>query len=1026
MAIMATHFSRLFGFFHSTQGGRVITRQKMTYCAVCLIVFGMLFIICPATHAVAQEVDQTYRGRRIDLTDFAGHRSSCGPYDFTTDAFPLQISNVRFNGPADSLANIAVEIDGDGIDNDGDGFSDCSDPEGYLAVDSNIGTPDRVSDMIGSLEDKVDFGFRHWSAAAGDPIGDDRDLDDSMGAHRAANTGGRILEVSIFGGTTEWDFNVSQPGYYILSLFGWWRDTRAYYLDGNQWQPLPQPSGHFAQYYLVRLSQPAARFKLENGYHFHAQIFKVGTDPFSGSAPDPLHPRLYFKPGDIQHLKDRIEDVAVLGNPTDSYRHFLLNGWGSASFYLAADFSSWQDLADPRTFSNGLSYLALAYVLTDNTDFAGKLIEMMLLAASWDSGWGRDRSVLKNGEMLAGMAIAYDLVYHYLTPYQRDIIRRALDRECRYLWVKSLNAEHYGDGEYWWASEKSNNWAAVVHGGLGVAGLALLNESKYAQDYVDQAVKISKRFMDTNFDADGAYQESFMYYEYALEYLMIFVEALKNVSGIDLYRYNNEVIQKSTTWHLYGVEPSKASMTPFDNDTENGFVTSPYLLAVASAYDDPLIMWHWNNIAGLHRNRAVLSSLNMGGTTHLVPLVLLWYDDTVAQTPPGGKLPLGAVWPDFGRAVSLTGFEAGDGIHFALQSGVGGFHGNHQDQGSFFLSAYGERLVGEGGVYNFEDSKYHNIIMIDGTGQGTPDLEQPQRAGIAGFLHSDLVDYIEADTTHAYAYKRGNPVQKASRQVLFVRPTDTTAAYFVILDQVEKGDGRPHNYEFLLHSTKGNPIKASAGNRFRIDGVQAGLEVFFAQPAAISSSIDTEHDVPVLKAAAASAQFEGLFFTLLFPTSAQHTLPAIRATETSQASVMHVGDDIILFNKTGSSITYQNLKTDGQIAIIRENQNLAFAAVFQATELTYNQIDYVRTDIITNMVFGVSEDSYHLTIGNESIEKSNSAATVTLGGLVPRGTYPLTDNGIDPGCFIASETGFFSLETVLNQKHVYKIDSIAQ
>ena len=117
-------------------------------------------------------------------------------------------------------------------------------------------------------------------------------------------------------------------------------------------------------------------------------------------------------------------------------------------------------------------------------------------------------------------------------------------------------------------------------------------------------------------------------------------------------------------------------MTPFDNDTENGFVASPYLLAVASAYDDPLIMWHWNNSVGQHRNRTVLPSLNMGGTTHLVPLVLLWYDDTVAQTPPGGRLPLGAVWPDFGRAVALTGFESGDGIHFALQSGVGGFHGN--------------------------------------------------------------------------------------------------------------------------------------------------------------------------------------------------------------------------------------------------------------------------------------------------------------------------------------------------------------
>jgi hypothetical protein len=334
--------------------------------------------------------------------------------------------------------------------------------------------------------------------------------------------------------------------------------------------------------------------------------------------------------------------------------------------------------------------------------------------------------------------------------------------------------------------------------------------------------------------------------------------------------------------------------------------------------------------------------------------------------------------------------------------------------------------VGEGGVYDFEDSKFHNIIMIDDMGQGTPVLNPPNRAGIAGYLHTDLVDYVEADTTHAYAYNRANPVRYATRQILFVRPTDASAAYFVLLDQIEKGDGLTHNYEFLLHSTQGNPIESIAGNRFRIDGIQADLEIFFAQPAPIFSSIDTEHDVPVLKVAAANEQFKGLFFTLLFPTHAQHTLPEIRATDASQASVMNVGEDIIVFNKTGSSITYQNLKTDGEIAIIRGNQDLDFAAALKATELTYNHINYVRTDSVTNIVFGISQDRYHLTVGNESIEKSNATATVTLGGLIPRGTYRLTDNGIDQGLFIASENGFYAIDTTLDRKHAYKIDYIAQ
>jgi hypothetical protein len=56
----------------------------------------------------------------------------------------------------------------------------------------------------------------------------------------------------------------------------------------------------------------------------------------------------------------------------------------------------------------------------------------------------------------------------------------------------------------------------------------------------------------------------------------------------------------------------------------------------------------------------------------------------------------------------------------------------------------------------------------------------------------------------------------------------------------------------------------------------------------------------------------------------------------------------------------------------------------------------------------------------------DAAATVTLGGLIPNGIYRLADNGSDQGSFIASEIGSFGLETVLDRKHVYKTDIIAQ
>jgi len=111
--------------------------------------------------------------------------------------------------------------------------------------------------------------------------------------------------------------------------------------------------------------------------------------------------------------------------------------------------------------------------------------------------------------------------------------------------------------------------------------------------------------------------------------------------------------------------------------------------------------------------------------------------------------------------------------------------------------------------------------------------------------------------------------------------------------------------------------------------------------------------------------------------------------------------------------------------MVRGKLDLGFAAVYKATWLTYNQINYVRTDRVTNIVLEISESGYRLTLGNDAHKHSDAAATVTLGGLIPNGTYRLTDNGIDQGGFTASEDGFYALDTALDRKHVFQIDQTA-
>ena len=65
-----TTFQSSVWLFPSEKGGRVITRQKMTYCKVFLAVFGSLIFFPPDSHAADQEVDPTFRGRQIDEVFF--------------------------------------------------------------------------------------------------------------------------------------------------------------------------------------------------------------------------------------------------------------------------------------------------------------------------------------------------------------------------------------------------------------------------------------------------------------------------------------------------------------------------------------------------------------------------------------------------------------------------------------------------------------------------------------------------------------------------------------------------------------------------------------------------------------------------------------------------------------------------------------------------------------------------------------------------------------------------------------------
>lgn len=930
----------------------------------------------------------------------------------------------RFRTCAPGAETLVIEIAGDGVDNDGNGLVDGADP-GAVSVDTNLGDGYAASWMVGRLLDKVDFGYRHWFVASGDPVACTNALDNSFGGHNGTHNGATPAEVS-FGDTTEFDLTAGQPGYYVLSALCWWRsDSALSYTnyDGLGWHVLPAPTSSVAvanQLFLIHLTGTKARFRLQGGYQFHTQLYRVKSDPFAQIASN-THPRLFFTAGEVAALKAKIDRVDVLGNSTDSYRYYLLNGWGSAAAYLTSDYSAWTSVVDSRDFANGLSYLGLAYVLTGDANYCNKLIGMLLLASSWPSGWGRDGSILKNGEMLGGVAQGYDWAWERMTPYQRDVVRRAIDRECQHLWLKSINSEHYGDGEYWWACEKANNWQAVAHGGLGTAALAILGESKDADQYVDQAKEQCVLFMDTNYDRDGVNEECYGYDGYAGQYLCLFLATLKKVSGVNLFHEHNDVLGKSLRWHLYGLEPSRRRMNAFDDGREIGLGTTPHLLKLASEFRDSIAMWHWDYRDGASRNKSVNGFLNEGSSTFLVPLSLLWYDDTLPLVSPTGQLPLGKIWSDFGQVVCQTGFENSKDIQFFMECGIGDGHGGHRDQSSFFFNAYGERLVDEGAIYSFGDAVYHNLVLIDGKGQGIPTVFfPPARASIPMFLNSGAADLIRADCGPAFGYQSYNPVSAAKRCVFFVRPVSVTNnAYVVLLDDVNKGDGQPHTNEFLLHAAAGFTVQALGNDAFCFAGTNAALNVRFATPTGAVYTIEMQNAVPLLRVHSATNATRGQFVSLLYPTDATHAMPSVRRIGDAQTSGFELAGDAIVYNASRGLVTGHGAECDGELFLIRSNAATSFAAVMDGTRLAWSNAPYLAA--ASNRVSFVltptgNGSGCRLTFGADAALPPGPVR-VTLGGLRPARPYRRVDNGVDQGPFVASAQGTYAFNQDLTIQH---------
>jgi hypothetical protein len=601
----------------------------------------------------------------------------------------------------------------------------------------------------------------------------------------------------------------------------------------------------------------------------------------------PEHPRLFFTSSDIQAIKDKVRS----GFPQQMWksilsdcRKFLALPAPELSARSASEYMSWYDVGD--TAVTRMQYLALTYVITGDTRYADKAKEIMWAVLSWSSWIDLDEGGepgLMMGRVTGGVAIIYDWLYDYLTIDERSTVMKAVaEKGAEPLYQASI------DG-IWWNDRSRCNWNSVTHGGMGLAGLAFLGEYENASRWVSLAASKIRKYFDSG-GKNGGWGEGLHYWFYGLVPAVLFSDALRRVTLLDLYQ--SDFLRETLYFPLYLMTPGLERHANFgDSWLGVGAIswTATLTLRLSSEYRDG----HGQKFFNLLMEKHVVGA-------DAAPWALIWYDNSV-NPEPLDDLPLSRMFEGLGWVVVRSGWGPQD-VFLAFKSGPNWNHG-HADQNSFILEAFGEPLIVDLGAGRYSADYFegnldyhmasigHNVVLLDGHGQVDP------RPGWRGQTPSGTILSFQTQAgPEPYTQMVGDasttypmPV-KFIRQIVFVPPRT-----IVLLDRVEAPSSS--EFQWLVHTT----------GKFKIDGSDitivkdnALLAMKFLLPQrfnwtihhdqTVTTNWQTEEPAAYVEVSTLERATSAVFLAVLYPARPGENIPPISLVENRTTWTIKIGE----------------------------------------------------------------------------------------------------------------------------------------
>ncbi|MGE4488707.1 MAG: heparinase II/III family protein, partial [Kiritimatiellales bacterium] len=458
-----------------------------------------------------------------------------------------------------------------------------------------------------------------------------------------------------------------------------------------------------------------------------------------------------------------------------------------------------------RNLIDWMQTLGMAYRLTDKVKYREHGVTLLRDCARLvplKSAYMTESFAGGRGDMMRGLATGYDFFADYLDPAQRKMI---LQTGQDYVDDFLKTAQ---DTPLWW--RPYHNFTGVCGGAAGMMALQLRDaDPDAANEDLSQIIALIEEWLEKGFDLQGACFEGVEYSAYPLENVILFADLLKSGGGKNLF--SNSTLNNVVNFYMLSVLPGEKVLDARNDSLYEN--PGELLLKLSSEYNDGVLKWLYEPLPRMDLKRTWAKG--KGGWFFLR---LLWENDIASVSPEEAGFSPAEYFQGRGLCVWRTGWLRGN-VMFSIEAGK--YHivtHNQADKGHFTFYGFGYRWACDPGYANNKNPQgraqtcAHNCVLIDGKGQALSGAGLGTSGQILAYTNTPVYGYALADCTDAYRrnyeFDNTNPDGRATahmnldhayRHTLFVRETDATPAYAVVLDDIDQ-DGKNHDYRWQMLS----------------------------------------------------------------------------------------------------------------------------------------------------------------------------------------------------------------------------------